>query len=377
MKFIIKRKVLLGAIERASIVISRKVQTPIQGFIALKLVDNWLHLAAKNSESWIKIPVFLEEVQDRDNPETTIPALKFLKLLKQLEDEYISFSSAGINSFLVSGSGRFKFQSLPFENFRGEALITDEKKINVSQSNFKLMLQRALVVAGKRESIEGMNGVSLELSGNDGFYLVGTNGRQLGIMIGETPSNDEGKFLIPRKSAACLLSLLQANESSMSVSFNTKIMRVELEQPNYLAYPKIIFCFTILNEQFPDWFAAIPVLDETLTFSVEKEVMKAALRRGMIVAKDDYDRIFLEISKNNLKLIVLPDTPDAMSDEVRINYPGSGFKAAFNGQYLLDCLNCLMSNEVYLRFTENKDCCEITASNEPYRFFVMGMNPNG
>jgi len=106
----------------------------------------------------------------------------------------------------------------------------------------------------------------------------------------------------------------------------------------------------LISGQFPNYQQVIPQ-EFKQRIRVQTERLLRAVRRASITARDSANVVRLRAEGK--KLTLTSNTPEVgkAREEVEVAAEGEPIEAAFNARYLMDCLNSIEADELFLELT--------------------------
>ena len=108
----------------------------------------------------------------------------------------------------------------------------------------------------------------------------------------------------------------------------------------------------MIEGQFPNYQKVIPE-GLTMSFSVNKADLDAALKRTTIMVDKKVSRIIFKISSGSLKLISPESELGTADEEIPCRYDGQNISMALNFNYITDPLRVIDSEYVIFNFNIN------------------------
>ncbi|HJN19141.1 MAG TPA: DNA polymerase III subunit beta, partial [Armatimonadota bacterium] len=106
----------------------------------------------------------------------------------------------------------------------------------------------------------------------------------------------------------------------------------------------------LIEGQFPDYQKVIPEgCDKRITVNARE--LEAALRRALIVAREDANRISVTAALDSLKISA--ESPDVgeVVEEIGAELEGEEVTVSFNARYLLDAINVVTAEQVHIELS--------------------------
>jgi len=295
----------------------------------------------------------------------TIPAKKFMDIIKELPDSGdISISSKKNNIVTVEcGKIVFKIVGLPKTEFPQPPAIKNKDEINLSQKFLKDMIALTVFAVSRDETRYVLNGVLLVMSGK-AVKLVATDGRRLAVVERALPQETtiEKKIIIPTKTIQELNRLLE-EEGDVRILFD--------ENQIFFDLGNAVIISRLIEGEFPNYEQVIPK-EVKEKIMIDRAAFIAAAKRAMIFTNQDSMAIKLDISKN--KMAISKNTPymGEVREEVGVSYKGKDLTVGFNPNYIVEVLKNIDSKEIGLELADNDKPGAIRVGTE-YVYVVLPM----
>jgi DNA polymerase-3 subunit beta len=133
----------------------------------------------------------------------------------------------------------------------------------------------------------------------------------------------------------------------------------------------VLIVTKLIEGSYPNYRQVIP--GETKErIALAREEFMHALRRAEIMTSDKQNSVKLNFTKNNLAITAnSPDVGEAR-ESLAINYKGKEMAIAFNPAYVIDPLNALTTDEVFLELIDELSP-GVLKINGPFLYVVMPM----
>ncbi|MCP4486686.1 MAG: DNA polymerase III subunit beta [Gammaproteobacteria bacterium] len=361
MKLIIKRESILGPLQQVVGAVERRQTLPILGNVLMKSVEGILTLTATDLEIEMLAKVDTTPVDDL---QITLPARKLLDICKALPpDSDIAFTIGDSKVTLNSGRSRFTLASLPADDFPGLDEIDAQQSFSLPQAHLKTLLENTAFAMAQQDVRYYLNGILVEIA-DDLVKLVATDGHRLALSEYKTSldiSSDK-QIIIPRKGVLELSRLLENNDSPAKMVLSKNHVRVKTE--------KITFTSKLIDGKFPDYNRVIPV-DGNKVLQVNRESLRDSMNRIAILSNEKYRGIRLSLSLDNLSIQANNPDQEEAEEEISVSYSEAEMEIGFNVTYIIDVLNALDSENVFIKLKDANSSCIITDSEDSSRLYVV------
>ncbi len=365
-QFSIARNDLLKPLQLVAGVVEKKQTMPVLANVLLVLEGDRLSLTGTDKE--IEIVAHIKLSEPAQNGEVTVPARKFLDIVRSLpESAQIKLTAAEDKVELKTSRSRFSLSTLPASDYPSVGQVQGRCEFNMEVPALKRLLDRTAFAMAHQDVRYYLNGMLWELDAAH-FRTVATDGHRLAMATFsmEAGVDHRTQVILPRKAVQELSRLLSdEKEGSVSVVIGDK--------QAVIATQSIAFTSNLIEGKFPDYINVIPKgVKHQVTGN--RAALKEAFSRAAILSNDKYRGVRLQFNDN--VLIVTANNPeqDEAEEQAEVNYSGEALDVGFNVNYLVDVINVLQGEEVQLSFV-NADSSvlvdEITGSEVAYVIMPM------
>jgi DNA polymerase-3 subunit beta len=365
MKFSCDRESLLQPLQQVIGVVERRQTLPVLGNLLVVADNNGLQLTATDLEVEIRANATLE-IQEAG--EVTLPARKFIDIVKALpEQAKVSLSVGGNQKAQIrSGKSRFTLTTLPASDFPVVEAIRGDCKFSIPQKQLKELIERTQFSMAQQDVRYYLNGLLLEIS-DSRVRAVATDGHRLAL--GDVDVNvdisDHRQVIVPRKGVQELQRLLEDSEEPVQIEIGTNHIRIIGDT--------ITFTSKLVDGRFPDYERVIPKGGDKFVIA-DRELLRQALSRTSILSNEKYRGIRLNIDNNSIKIQAHNPDQEEADEELEVDYKGSALEIGFNVTYLLDVLGSINSEQVEITLHDSNSSCLIhQPGTERHRYVVMPM----
>jgi DNA polymerase-3 subunit beta len=272
---------------------------------------------------------------------------------------------------LRSGPSFFKIKGLGSEEFPPLPTFKEHKQLSLPQEKIKGMLKKTSFAISSDESRYVLNGIFLSLKEHK-LTMVATDGRRLSLVDEEVDvaESSQGEFIVPAKAVNELNRLLQ-DKGEVEIKFTDNQAAFTLKDEKG---GKILLITKLIEGNYPNYRQVIP--NETKErVPLPREEFLHALKRAEIMTSEKQNSVRLNFTKNNLAITAnSPDVGEAR-ESMAINYKGKDVAVAFNPAYLIEPLNALGGDEVFMELIDELSP-GVLKSTVPFLYVVMPMRLN-
>ena len=368
MKISITKDQIISGLQAVQNVVSTRTTLPILSNVLLRAEGDAVEFTATDLDVTVVCKV---EAKVTKPGATTLPVKKLFGIVRELNGEIeIEVDEKNVAS-LRSGSSFFKIHGLGADEFPPLPQFKDEKKVVLPQENIRGMIKKTSFAVSTDESRYVLNGIFVSLK--DGkMTLVATDGRRLALVDEEVEISEKtaGEFIVPAKAINELNRLLQ-EKGEVEIKFGENQASFALKQEKDFS---TVIITKLIEGNYPNYRQVIP--GETKErIALGREELVQALRRAEIMTSEKANSVKLNFGKNQLTITANSPEIGEARETIAINYKGKEIAIAFNPRYLIDPLNALANDEVFIELIDELSP-GVLKINGPFLYVVMPMRLN-
>jgi DNA polymerase III subunit beta len=340
MRITIPKQVLLESLQAVMGAVTQKNTLPILSNILLETQQTSINITATDLDIGI---THTQQASVFEQGSTTIPAKRFLDIVKELPNQDIQITTKKNNTILITAQNTiFKLLTTPKEEFPNIPASQNAQSLTIKQNILKQMLTRTAFAMSKEETRYVLNGICMEVEQKH-IQLIATDGRRLAIIKKpHTTEMREGKtIIIPAKTIQELLKTL-TEEGDVVIKFTTNQGIFQINNTTIIS--------RLIEGEFPNYQQAIPRKAETLLI-INKELLMPAIKRASLLTTAESQAIKLHLTKNRLTISKITPDVGETTEDVEAAYTGHELQIGFNPIYLLDVLKNIDEDTVEIEFT--------------------------
>jgi DNA polymerase-3 subunit beta len=300
---------------------------------------------------------------------STVPVKRLFGIVRELANAEIDLEVDDKHVCSVrSGASFYKINGLSADEFPPVAKFKEEKKVVLSQETVGGMMKKTSFAISTDESRYVLNGIFISLKDHK-MTMVATDGRRLALVDEEVDVSEksEGDFIVPAKAVNELNRLMQEKgELEIRYTENQAAFTLKDEKGS-----GILIVSKLIEGNYPNYRQVIPSEVKERIPLVREEFLHA-LRRAEIMTSEKSNSVKLTFGKNNLAITAnSPDVGEAR-ESIAVNYKGKEMAIAFNPKYLIDPLNALPNDEVFIELIDELSP-GVLKINGPFLYVVMPM----
>jgi len=366
MNLTISKEQIINGLQAVQNVVSTRTTLQILSNVLLRAEGDRLELTATDLDVTIACGV---EAKITRPGATTVPVKKLFGIVRELTNLDIDIEVDEKNNCTVrSGPSFYKINGLSADEFPPLPKFKEEKKVVLRQETLKSMMKKTSFAISTDESRYVLNGIFLSLKDHK-MTMVATDGRRLALVDEEIDVSEasQGEFIVPAKAVNELNRLLQdKGEVEIQYADNQASFTLKDEKGS-----SILIVSKLIEGNYPNYRQVIPAETKERVALVREEFLHA-LRRAEIMTSEKSNSVKLSFGKNKLEITANSPEVGEAKETLAINYKGPDIAIAFNPKYIIDPLNALVNDEIFIELIDELSP-GVVKINGPFLYVVMPM----
>ncbi|WP_281212963.1 DNA polymerase III subunit beta [Shewanella insulae] len=361
MKFSIDRDALLKPLQLVSGAVERRHNLPILANLLVEVSGHSLKLTGTDLEVELVGQAELQgEVQEG---RTTVPAKKFLDIVKSLPDQVeLKIEQQDNRLLLRSGRSRFTLATLPAEEYPNVDAFQADIEFTLKQGTLKSLIDATQFSMANQDVRYYLNGLLLETEGNV-LRAIATDGHRLALshrMVED--SLPEKQVIVPRKGVLELQRLFEGEDLDVTLSIGENAIRATTQSA--------VFTSKLVDGRFPDYRRVLPKGGDKVVIASRNQ-LKQALLRASILSNEKFRGVRVQLEQNLIKITANNPEQEEAEEILDIEYDNTPLEIGFNVSYLLDVLNNLPSDDVRITLIDGNSSALIENHVEEDSMYVV------
>jgi DNA polymerase-3 subunit beta len=368
MNLTITKDQIIAGLQAVQNVVSTRTTLPILSNVLIRAEDGHVEFTATDLDVTVACKVEAKVIKPGA---TTLPVKKLFGIVRELQGEIEIETDDKNLSSIRSGSSFFKIHGLAADEFPPMPKFKDDKKVSQPQENIRAMIRKTSFAVSTDESRYVLNGIFISLKEGK-MTFVATDGRRLALVDEEVDISEKsaGEFIVPAKAVNELNRLLQ-DKGDVELKFGENQASFALKSENGFS---VLLITKLIEGNYPNYRQVIPG-EAKERIPVGREELVQALRRAEIMTSEKANSVKLAFGKNVLTITANSPEVGEARETMAINYKGKELAIAFNPRYLIDPLNALTEDEVFIELIDELSPGVIKI-NGPFLYVVMPMRLN-
>lgn len=366
MNLTISKEQIINGLQVVQNIVSARTTLPILSNVLLRAEGDRVEFTTTDLDVTIACGV---EAKIKKGGATTIPVKKLFGIVRELASPEIDLEVDDKNVCSIkAGPSFYKIHGLSGDEFPPMPKFKEDKKVVLPQETVKGMFKKTIFAVSTDESRYVLNGIFISLKDHK-MTMVATDGRRLALVdeAVDVVEKSQGEFIIPAKAVNELNRLLQEKgEVEFKYSENQAAFTLKDEKGF-----SVLIITKLIEGNYPNYRQVIPSEVKERVPLIREEFLHA-LRRAEIMTSEKANSVKLAFTKNNLAITANSPEVGEGRESIAINYKGKEIAIAFNPKYLIDPLNALTNDEVFMELIDELSP-GVLKINGPFLYVVMPM----
>jgi len=352
MKFSVLSSILNSKLQILGKVITNKPKVPILTHFLLDIGKENLIITATDMEKTIIASMPIDnDIKEDDNyccGSVCVESKLLIDILHNFNEEVLIFEadSQSHQFDIRSDSGVYSLRCTEGENFPVMAPIDDAaKEIAIPTDILSDAIDKTVFAATTDDLRPALCGIFVDIA-DDGITFVGTDSHKMSVYKRkDIVSSLKGSFIIPKKGATLLKSVLIKSEADTKFKFNNNFALFELEEYK--------IGIRLIDAQFPAYQTVIPQNNDNKLI-IKRESFIKSIKRVSVFGEKTSNLIKFDLKPNKLTITAQDLNFNVSGTEhIECKYDGNDLTIGFKAAFLLEMLISLNSDEIIISFSDN------------------------
>lgn len=345
MNFTVSSSTLSGRLQAISRVINPKSIYPILENFLFRVEGGKLIVTAADNDTTLEAVIELNE-SDGDG-QIALPAKSMLDSLKEIPEQPIRFQidPATFSTAIKYQNGEYSIIGQNADEYPTPAVLQEEfTSFGIDTQILLGSLSRTIFATADDELRPVMNGIYFDIN-TDGATFVASDGHKL-VCNRNTQVQASGKssFILPKKPATLLRSLVSKDSGSVTIEFDSRIAR--------FSTPEFSMVCRLIDGRYPNYNSVIPQNNPHL-LTLDRQTMLNALRRVSVFCPASTGLIKLKISSDSVDISAQDvDFSTSAKESVVCQYEGVPMSIGFKAGFLIDILNNTPGQDIIFQLAD-------------------------
>ncbi len=354
-----KNMLVMGLNITGRTVAQKSALSAIEGILCR--AGSTLTLTGYNMETAISYTI---DAEVSDPGECVLPAKLFGDIIRRLpeglvtvvvDENYKVSIRAGYASFNISAENADDYPELPD--------VGDGKSIRIPQTALKELIGGTIFAVGEAQGRPIYTGVKFEVE-DDMVSAIAVDGFRLARRTYhcETPTGRTISFVVPAQGLKEVEKILQDEDEDVAFTLGSKHILFQIGNATLIC--------RLLDGDFMDWRKVVP-FNSPIKLVANVGDLASSIARVDLIVSEKYKTPVRCLFTNQELLMKTNTVIGTAEDRCSIAGDGKELEIGFKGQYLMDALRAVPSEEVCLELTNGLSPIVMTPVDDKHDFAYM------
>ncbi|MEG1758977.1 MAG: DNA polymerase III subunit beta [Alistipes sp.] len=345
MKFTVSSSTLLSLLATTGKVISNKNTLPILDYFLMSLSGNELKVTTSDLETTLVGSIHVDTVDSEGV--IAAPAKLMLDSLKEFPEMPLEIDVNDKNweikinwasgSLSIPGASAVSYPII--QNF-----TSDRKELLLDVDILVNGINKTIFATADDELRPVMNGVYINIA-PEALTFVGTDAHKLVKYEAELASDITASFILPKKPANLLKSVLLKEEEPINVSFDAKNVMFKLKN--------LMLICRLIEGNYPNYNAVIPSANPNKVL-VDRIELLNGIKRVAVCSNPTTNLIRMDIVDGKINLTAQDiDFSVSANESISCNYQGQVISIGFKSTFMVEILSNMDTPTVVVELADS------------------------
>jgi len=346
MKFVVSSTELLSHLQAINKVVNSKNTLPILDNFLFKLEDSVLEITASDLETTLITRLSLDNASEEGA--IAIPAKFLTEYLSKFSEQPLTFdiSTENYSIRIHSETGEYNIVGCDWEDFPQMPVLKQDvtTSLRVAADMALQGISKTIFATGEDELRPVMNGIFVELSPENITFVASDSHILVRYRRNDAKAENEGTFILPKKPASILRSVLAKEQGDVAISFDDKNAMFQLSQYTMVC--------RLVEGKYPAYSSVIP-FNNPNKLMIDRVDFLGSLRRVAMFTNQATNIVKLELKANQITIFAQDiDFSIAGQETLKCQYDGDVMNIGFKANFLAELLTNLSSTDVCLEMSD-------------------------
>ena len=348
MKFVVSSTELLGHLQAINKVINSKNTLPILDNFLFKLEGNTLEITASDLETTLITRMTLDNVS-KDGA-IAIPAKFLTEYLSKFSEQPLTFDISTENYSVVihSETGESNIMGYGWEDFPQLPALKQDmvSPLRIPADVALQGISKTIFATGEDELRPVMNGVFVVMSPENLSFVASDSHILVRYIRSDVKAEKDGSFIIPKKPAGLLRTVLAKEQGDVEISFDDKNAMFQLSEYTMVC--------RLVEGRYPAYNSVIPYNNPNKLI-IDRVEFLGALRRVSMFTNQSSNLVKIELRGNQITILAQDiDFSIAGHETLKCQYDGDQMNIGFKANCLAELLANLSSTDICLEMSDSQ-----------------------
>lgn len=341
MKLDVPRKDFFEAVTAAVAAASARTSVHILQSLKLDATDSGLRVLGCDGEMWVerKVACMVSEPGS-----ICLQARLLHELVSSMPDGDIQLKTLdGQGVLLQQGASEYRMLGLDASDFPEPPPFGGDGELNLQMGLLRNAVDSVIYAVSADTHRATLTGVLFTYNGQT-LTLVATDTHRLAVRrIEQEGIGSSINAVVPEKALKSIKALPIPDDHEVAIRFGNGRLGVETTNAKVISQ--------LLAGTYPNWERVVPS-EVTRTWSVEVDQLMEKVKRTMILAKDNANRVRFKGQGDQILIAARSEEKGEAKEEVLMVSQNGDLEIAFNGKYVQDALGPIEGPGVRIEMTE-------------------------
>ena len=345
MKFTVSSSALLSLLATTGKVISNKNTLPILDYFLMELNGKTLKVTTSDLETTLTGSIEVDSVESEGT--IAAPVKLMLDSLKEFPEQpleidvndknWVILISWNSGSLSLPGASAVSYPAVP-------QLSSERKELKLNVDTLVNGINKTIFATADDELRPVMNGIFFNLTPS-ALTFVGTDAHKLVKYEAEIENGGTAAFILPKKPANLLKSVLLKEENDIEIAFDSKNAVFQLKNHTLIC--------RLIEGNYPNYNAVIPA-DNPNKVLVDRIELINGIRRVAVCSNPTTNLIRMNIGGNKIGLTAQDlDFSVSANETISCSYDGQPIPIGFKSTFLVDILSNIDTPTVVIELADS------------------------
>jgi DNA polymerase-3 subunit beta len=365
MTFDVPRKEFFEAVSAAAAASSTRTSLTILQQLKIEALEGRVRVVGCDGEMWVEreVACMVEE-----SGAVCLQARLLVELVSSLADGDIHLKHTEGHGLIISqGASEYRMVSMEAFDFPEPPTVAQGNVLTLGMGALRDAVDSVIFAVSTDYHRVALTGVLFVYDGQT-LTLVATDTHRLAVRkIVQEGIGSNLNAVVPEKSLKAIKALPIPDDATVTINFGQERLAVEANGAKVTSQ--------LLAGTYPNWERVVPS-EVTRTWSIETDQLTEKVKRAMILAKDNANRVRFKGEEGQVLISARSDEKGEAKEEVAMVGSNGGIEIAFNGKFVQDALAPINGVGVRIEMTESSRPALFRAADDESGYFcvIMPMN---
>lgn len=355
MEFIVSSAELLKGVMNVSKAIPAKTSLPILENFLFVLGDGKLDITASDQELTLRTSV---PVDTKADGSIAVPARQIIDLLKALPDQPLTVKTKSEGSFeCIWNNGNSSLPFFPAADYPEiKGVGEDAETVMFPAASLANGISGTIYATADDEMRPAMNGIFFDIDTASTTLVASDSHKLICFTTDDVKAVQKSSFILHKKPAAVLRSLLDKGEGEVEVRFDASNVV-------FTYGPTTMVCRLIVGK-YPKYREVIPQNNSNV-LRIDRVQLLNTVRRVSVCANKASNHVKFNLSQGQLE-ITAQDLGFALAayEKLECDYAGEDLAIGFKSSFLVEILSNMGCETIVMKFMDARRAALIIPSEE-------------